>query len=122
MRAALALLAVFVAAPAPAADIGIANVEVTGPRDSALVRDLDAAVDATTEAVGSCREAGGTLETCLCESRPEIATVRAALDAVLAANPEWQDETLFLADNGEGRSLTIFLDTVARLAAPRDCP
>ena len=122
MRPTLALLPVLLAAPAGATDIGIADFEVTGAEDTALVVALDKAVDAATRAVGGCREAGGRLETCLCESRSEIAEARAALDAAIAANPEWEDKTLFIADTGSGQSLTIFLDTVARMAAPPSCP
>lgn len=113
LAAALALAA----APALAA-----NLEVTGERDTALVLALDAAVDRTVEAVGACREAGGSLEACRCASRAEIEAVRAALDDALAAHPEWEGEALFLRDMGDGRSLTIFLDTVARQAEPPACP
>lgn len=118
MRPAVALLPVLLAAPANASDIGIADFEVTGAQGTALVVALDTAVDAATRAVGNCREAGGSLETCLCKRRAEITDVRAALDAAIAANPEWEAKTLFVADTGGGQSLTIFLDTVARMATP----
>ena len=121
----MAPLALLLAAASPAAatsDIGVADYEVTGERDTALVLALDAAVDRATEAVGRCRESGAALETCLCENRSEIAQVRTALDTAIEANPEWKGKTLFLRDQGDGQSLTIWLDTVARMAAPADCP
>ena len=122
LTAPLALLLAAASPAAAASDIGVADYEVTGERDTALVLALDAAVDRATEAVGSCRESGATLETCLCESRSEIARVRAALDTAIEANPEWEGKTLFLRDNGDGQSLTIFLDTVVRVAVPPECP
>lgn len=122
LTAPLALLLASAVPAAAAEHIGVADLEVTGERDTALVLALDRAVDRATEAVGACREAGASLEACQCEARAEIREVRAALDAAVAANPEWEDRTLFLHDMGNGQSLTIFLDTVARLAAPPDCP
>ena len=122
LTAPLALLLAAASPAVTASDIGVADHEVTGARDTALVLALDAAVDRATEAVGTCRESGAPFETCLCQSRPEIAEVRAALDAALDANPEWRDTALFLRDKGDGQSLTIFLDTVARMAEPPPCP
>jgi hypothetical protein len=116
------VLAGLLAAPVLAGDIGIADHEVTGERDTAIVVALDVAVDRTAKAVGACREAGGDLQHCLCSSRAEIAGVRAALDRLLGVHPEWKDKTLFVRDKGNGQSLTIFLDTVARQAKPPDCP
>lgn len=118
---AIVLVGLF-AVSAPAGDIGIADHEVTGERDTAIVVALDAAVDRTANAVGACRKAGGDLQHCLCSSRAEIAKVSAALDRVLGVHPEWEDKTLFVRDKGNGQSLTIFLESVARQAKPPDCP
>lgn len=116
------LLAALAVAPAFAGDIGIADYEVTGARDTALVLDLDSAVGRTAEAVGACRQGGGTSASCLCASRSEIAGIRAALSDLLAVHPDWKGKTLFVRDTGNGQSLTIFLDALARQAAPPDCP
>ena len=39
----------------------------------------------------------------------------------LAAHPEWEGQTLSVDDNGDGQSLTLFLDTAAASAVPPDC-
>ncbi len=98
-----------------------AEIEVTGAADTALVVAISDAVDATTERVGSCIGEGGAHQDCLCASAAEIAAVRAALDEALAVHPGWEGQALFVADMGDGQSLTLFLDTVAASAAPPDC-
>ena len=110
------LICMGLATPASAAEI-----ELTEPADTALAVAISAAVDATTERVGKCIEDGGAHQDCLCASAAEIAAVRAALDAALAVHPGWEGQALFVADMGDGQSLTLFLDTVAASAAPPDC-
>ncbi len=104
------------ATPASAAEI-----ELTEPADTALAVAISAAVDATTERVGKCIEDGGAHQDCLCASAAEIAAVRAALDEALAVHPGWEGQALFVADMGDGQSLTLFLDTVAASSAPPEC-
>ncbi len=110
------LAALALAAPASADEI-----ELTEPADTALAVAISDAVDATTERVGNCIGEGGAHQACLCAGAAEIAAIRAALDQALAAHPEWQGQALFIADMGDGQSLTLFLDTVAASAAPPDC-
>jgi hypothetical protein len=110
------LAAVLFAAPARAAEI-----EVTEPADITLAADISDAVDATTNKVGACIGNGGAHQDCLCAGKAEIAAVRAALDDALAVHPEWEGQSLFVADKGDGQSLTLFLDTVAASSAPPDC-
>ncbi len=98
-----------------------AEIELTEPADTALAVAISDAVDATTERVGNCIGDGGAHQGCLCASAAEIAGVRTALDKALAVHPEWKDQALFVADKGDGQSLTLFLDTVAASAAPPDC-
>jgi len=115
MKRTLVLLAAL-AAPA-----GAAEIEITEAADTALAVAISDAVDATTERVGKCIEDGGAHQDCLCASAAEIAAVRAALDAALAVHPGWEGQALFVADMGDGQSLTLFLDTVAASAAPPEC-
>ena len=120
-RLAAALITIALAAPAPVALA--AEIEVTDAEGIALAVAISDAVDATTESITSCIDDGGMLQDCLCASAVEIAEVRAALDTALAAHPEWAGQTVTVADTGDGefRSLTLFLDTVAASAAPPDC-
>ena len=113
---AIFLAAVLLAAPARAAEI-----EVTEPADINLAVAISDAVDATTDKVGACIGNGGAHQDCLCAGKAEIAGVRAALDDALAVRPEWEGQSLFVADKGDGQSLTLFLDTVAASSAPPDC-
>ncbi|HSF95097.1 MAG TPA: hypothetical protein VLA52_08720 [Thermohalobaculum sp.] len=109
---------VFAALTATAAS---AQITLTDPADIALAVAVSDAVDGATESIGGCREGGGELADCLCAHRADVDQVRAALDAALTVHPEWRDQSLFAADMGNGQSLTIFLDTVARAAAEPDC-
>jgi hypothetical protein len=98
-----------------------AETEVTEPADTALAVAISDAVDATTEHVGKCIEDGGAHQDCLCAGTAEIAGIRDALAAALAVHPEWEGQTLSVADTGDGQSLTLFLDTVAASSAPPEC-
>jgi len=120
MKQTLVLLAAL-ALSTPAPDAMAAEIEVTGASDTALAVAISDAVDATTERVGKCIGEGGAHQDCLCAGAAEIAGVRDALDAALAVHPEWEDQTLSVADKGDGQSLTLFLDTVAASSAPPDC-
>jgi hypothetical protein len=93
----ISLAAVLLAAPAHAAEI-----EVTEPADIALAAAISDAVDTTTDKIGACIGNGGAHQDCLCAGKAEIAG-------------------LFVADMGDGQSLTLFLDTVAASSAPPDC-
>lgn len=121
MRPLLALLLATVAASAGAAQSGDPQIDVTDPADVALTVAVDDAVDAATEAIGACAESRIELADCLCAHRDDLARIRASLDALLARNPGWEGRALFVADRGDGRSLNIWLDTVARSAKPPDC-
>ncbi len=118
MRSPALLLAaaLFLATPAIAAEI-----EVTDPAGITLDVAISDAVDVTTEKVGGCIGDGGAHQDCLCAGKAEIAGVRSALDEALAVHPEWEGGTLSVADQGDGQSLTLFLDTVAASAAPPNC-
>ena len=115
MKQTLILLAAL-AAPASAAEF-----ELTEPADTALAVAISDAVDATAGRVGQCIGDGGAHQDCLCASTAEIAGIRDALAAALAVHPEWEGQALFVADMGDGQSLTLFLDTVAASSAPPDC-
>ena len=118
----LALAAGLAATAASATShIGVADFEATDPVDVALVLALDSGVYAANEVIGACRRAGGELDDCVCDNQLTLNRVRAALDAVLAARPDWVDKALFVYDNTNGQSLTIWLDTVARMVEPPDC-
>jgi hypothetical protein len=117
MKQTLALLA----ALALAAPVSAAGIALTSPADTALAVAISDAVDATTERVGKCIGEGGAHQDCLCAGAAEIAGVRDALDAALAVHPEWEGQTLSVADKGDGQSLTLFLDTVAASSVPPDC-
>jgi len=106
-----------------AASASAGEIEVTGGDDIGLAVAISEAVDTTTETVGDCVGEGGDLRDCLCASAAGIAAVRDALDAALAVHPEWEGQSIFVADTGDGefRSLTLFLDTAATSAAPPDC-
>ena len=110
------LIVTALATPASAAEI-----EVTGPGDIALAVAISDAVDLTAEKVGGCIGDGGAHQDCICANAGQIAEIRAALDEALAAHPDWQGQTLAIADKGDGQSLTLFLDTVAASSAPPDC-
>lgn len=99
----------------------LAQIELTDPADAALAVAVSDAVDAATETIGACREAGGAQAECFCANAADIEQVRAALETALDVHPEWAGQALFVADMGDGRSLTIFLDTVARMTVPPDC-
>jgi hypothetical protein len=117
-------LAASLAAPAvtfAASDIGIADFEITDPGDLALVLAIDDAVSVATTSIGGCREAGGELTDCLCANLADIDSIRDALETALAVHPEWTDKALFVADIGNGQSMTIWLDTAARMVEPPDC-
>jgi len=105
----------------PAPEAMAAEIEVTGAADTALVVAISDAVDVTAERVGKCIGDGGAHQDCLCAGTAEIAAVGDALDAALAAHPEWEGQTVSVADKGDGQSLTLFLDTVAASSAPPDC-
>jgi len=116
MKPILVLAVCLVTTPAHAGEI-----EVTEPADIALVVAISDAVDQTTEEISTCIGDGGAHQSCLCAGAGHIAGVRDALGEALAVHPEWEDATLFLANKGDGQSLTLFLDTVAASAAPPDC-
>ncbi len=113
------LICIGLATPAP--DAMAAEIELTEPADTALAVAISDAVDVTTERVGKCIEEGGAHRDCLCAGAAEIAGILAALDAALAVHPEWEGQALFVADMGDGQSLTLFLDTVAASSAPPEC-
>jgi hypothetical protein len=118
--AALALIAL--TSPAHAAShIGAADIEVTEPDDIALVRAIDDATGVASKSIGACRETGGELNDCLCANLADLDLVRDALEAALAAHPEWTDKALFVSDIGDGQSFTIWLDTAARMVEPPEC-
>lgn len=122
MRPLLALAFCALALPAFAgSDIGVADFEVTEPADVAMTAAIDSAVDAATATIGTCREAGGELTACLCAHLEDLDRARAALQAALARHPDWTGKALFVKDIGDGRSLTIWLDTVARMVEPPEC-
>jgi len=110
------LAAVLLVVPARAAEI-----EINDPTNIALAVAISDAVDATTDKVSTCIGEGGAHHGCLCANTDQIAGVRAALDSALAAHPEWAGQALFVADKGDGQSLTLFLDTVAASSTPPDC-
>ena len=120
MRLLVAVL-IYIGLAIPAPDAMAAEIEVTGTDDTALAVAISDAVDATTERVGNCIVEGGAHQDCLCASAAEITGVRDTLAAALAVHPEWEGQALFVADMGDGQSLTLFLDTVAASAAPPDC-
>ena len=113
------LFCIALAALAP--DAMAAEIELTEPADTALAVAISDAVDATTETVGNCIGEGGTHQDCLCAGAAEIAAIRTALDEALAVHPGWEGQALFVADMGDGQSLTLFLGTVAASAAPPEC-
>ena len=120
MKPTLILLAALgLATPAP--DAMAAAIELTEPADTVLAVAISDAVDATTERVGQCIGDGGAHQDCLCAAAVEIAAVRAALGEALAIHPEWEGQTLSVADAGGGQFLTLFLDTVAASSAPPEC-
>ena len=114
-------LAIFIAVVLLAAPARAAEIEVAEPSDITLAVAISDAVDATTNKVGACIGNGGAHQDCLCAGKAEIAAVRAALGDALAVHSEWDGQSLFVADKGDGQSLTLFLDTVAASSAPPDC-
>ena len=112
----ISLVVLFLVSPARAAEI-----DVTDPADITLAVAISDAVDATTEKVVACIGGGGAHQDCLCDNTDQIGGIRTALDDALAVHPDWQDQTLAITDQGDGQSLTLFLDTVAASAAPLDC-
>ncbi len=118
MKQPLVLIALALAAPAGAAEIEADSAEGIG-----LAVAISDAVDTATESISSCIEGGGAHQDCLCAGTVELAEIRAALDTAIAAHPEWAGQTVTVADTGDGefRSLTLFLDTIAASAEPPEC-
>ena len=114
-------LAAFLTCLSLATPAWAAEIEVTDPSNITLAVAISDAVDATTDKVGACIGGGGAHQDCICANADQIATIRAALDDALAAHPDWQGQTLAVADKGDGQSLTLFLDTVAASSIPPDC-
>lgn len=110
-----ALLAAAAALPAAASEI-----RVTEKADAALAIAIDNAVNNARQSVAACRDAGGSVQKCLCEKKGDLTLIQDALDSALSAHPDWENRAITF-DIGEGASRTILLNAIANMAEPPKC-
>lgn len=83
------------------------TIEVTVPKDVALVESVNDAMTELSRKVTACVEAGGKTETCRCSDPHDLTALRKGYAALIEHHPEWRDQLLsYRSVNKDGRNVS----------------
>ena len=93
------------------------SIEVTAPKDVALVDSVNDGLRALSANVSRCVMAGGAAETCRCSFPQDLSALRRGYDTLIRQHPEWKDQLLsyrYLNKDGRNISGTLVLQNLCR--------
>ena len=100
------------------------SIEVTAPKDAALVEQLNDALSALSAKVTACVKAGGKAETCRCSDPRDLSNLRKSYADLIRQHPVWKDQLLsyhHLDKEGRNISGTLVLENLRRQLEALHC-
>src|SRR5262245_13425874 len=100
------------------------TIEVTDPKDRASVQMLNDTLEALSQKVTACVDAGGKVETCRCSDPKDLTTLRKSYDSLIKQHPEWKDQLVsYRTVDKQGRNIsgTLVLQNLRRQLEALKC-